>query len=352
MNRYEILKSLLDQEQVFKIICGAGNEDIDQVKRLSYIYTLAGATIIDVSANVDVVKVAIEGIELAYTNASLYDITIKTRPYIMVSVGMPGDPHVRKAYIDTNSCEECGKCLSICPTQAIDTKCLVSWGTDYMVDTKLCIGCGKCSNICNTDSVISYRYDDRKLLKENLLQCLESGAELIELHAAIGEHRDSLLEWELINSINPNNFNSLCLDRINLDNVNLKYRIEEARKISGDKLIIQADGIPMSGGENTFNSTLQTVTMADIINKEFDNNIYLILSGGTNSLTKSLAQDMGVHFNGVAIGSYARKIIKGCVDDTAIYIATDLVESNIDKHLIWDTKTTMTDKNSGLINLF
>ena len=41
-------------------------------------------------------------------------------------------------------------------------------------------------------------------------------------------------------------------------------------KISNKKLIIQADGYPMSGGENDFNSTLQAVACADVINKKFN----------------------------------------------------------------------------------
>jgi len=50
------LESLLDKGLFFKIICGAGNEDPEDVKRLSIVYTLAGAKGIDVSASTDIVK--------------------------------------------------------------------------------------------------------------------------------------------------------------------------------------------------------------------------------------------------------------------------------------------------------
>ena len=53
MNRYEILKTILHKQNCFKTICGAGNEDKAHVKKLAFIYTLAGTTILDVSANVD-----------------------------------------------------------------------------------------------------------------------------------------------------------------------------------------------------------------------------------------------------------------------------------------------------------
>ena len=63
-NRSLELKNILNTEKCFKMICGAGNEDKEQVKKLAYIYTLAGAKILDVSANVDVVKSAKDGITL------------------------------------------------------------------------------------------------------------------------------------------------------------------------------------------------------------------------------------------------------------------------------------------------
>lgn len=110
MNRFETLKCLLDEQKCFKMICGAGNENIEQVKKLSFIYTLAGAKILDISANIDVVKSAVSGIDLAYEKSKELEIEIETRPYIMVSIGMPGDHHVRKSYIDPFKCIGCALC--------------------------------------------------------------------------------------------------------------------------------------------------------------------------------------------------------------------------------------------------
>ena len=45
-------------------------------------------------------------------------------------------------------------------------------------------------------------------------------------------------------------------------------RIVLAHEIAGERLIIQADGIPMSGGVDNFNTTLQAVSIADLLNKE------------------------------------------------------------------------------------
>lgn len=348
-NRYSELKSILHSQKCFKMICGAGNEDAPQVEKLSFVYTLAGAKILDVSANVDVVKHAISGIDKAFDFAKEKP---SNRPFIMVSIGMPGDHHVRKSYIDPVSCIGCALCIPICPTDAIPkgfTKSLDffrGFGGSFddenqaneIVTKDLCIGCGKCSSICPKEGVISYRHNSREL-RELLPKCMDSGAELFELHAAVKEDDVSLAEWALINEINPNNYNSMCLDRLNLGNLTLENRISRAREISSERLIIQADGYPMSGGEDDYNTTLQAVACSDVVNKKFNmqidkrrtvdavgnkkisskktykpinavDNVPIILSGGTNSLSKKLADLTGVRINGVAIGTFARDIIE------------------------------------------
>tara|TARA_B100001059_G_scaffold127643_1_gene127519 strand:+ start:896 stop:2047 length:1152 start_codon:yes stop_codon:yes gene_type:complete len=380
--RFKILKNLLAEEKCFKMICGAGNEDAPYVKKLALIYTLAGAKILDISANVNVVKHAMEGIDMAYKLQNKLGIKIGIRPYIMVSIGMPGDHHVRKSYIDPTKCIGCDMCIPVCPTEAIPKNFTdeldlfqtlegsfeIENQSKEIVIKDLCIGCGKCSDICPKDDIISYRHNAREL-RELLPKCIEAGAETFELHAAVGEHKITMEEWKLVNEINPSNYNSMCLDRLNLGNSKLEYRIKEAKKISKDKLIIQADGYPMSGGENNFNSTLQAVACADVINKKFNmrvnkkekkegsgkakvssKRIYrpsilsipVVLSGGTNVLSKQLAKQAGVRCNGVAIGTYARDIIEDFVSDKNFYtdiniiknafnLANQLVKNNINE---------------------
>ena len=55
-----------------------------------------------------------------------------------------------------------------------------------------------------------------------------------------------------------------------MGNFGLENRIKQAKEYSGEKLIIQADGYPMSGGEDDYNTTLQAVATADVINKAFN----------------------------------------------------------------------------------
>ena len=107
----------------------------------------------------------------------------------------------------------------------------------------------------------------------------------------------------------------MCLDRKHLSDSTLIERIKAAHDIADDRLIIQADGIPMSGGTDDYNTTLQAVAIADTINKALKykvpsfRKLPVLISGGTNSFTGDLARQFGVNFNGITIGTHARKVI-------------------------------------------
>jgi NAD-dependent dihydropyrimidine dehydrogenase PreA subunit len=366
--RFEQLQNIVHREECFKTICGAGNEDKAHVKKLSFVYTLAGTKILDVSANVDVVKAAMEGIDLAYEYTHKLNVKIEDRPYIMVSVGMPGDPHVRKSFINADKCIGCTLCIPICPTDAIpkdfvqNLNVFKNLGGVFDIEDQskeivikdLCIGCGKCSSICPKNDIISYRHNAREIHKL-LPKCMEAGAELFELHAAVGEDDITLTEWSIINEINSNNYNSMCLDRLNLGNLRFEHRINEARKIAGNRLMIQADGYPMSGGEDDYNTTLQAVACADVVNKKFNmridkkrttdklgkpkisskkvyknindvDNIPILISGGTNSYSKELAEKAEVRINGVSIGTFARDLIEKFIVQPDFYENDELIK--------------------------
>tara|TARA_B100001250_G_scaffold406380_1_gene425318 strand:+ start:968 stop:2092 length:1125 start_codon:yes stop_codon:yes gene_type:complete len=362
MTRPEQLQELFHRNQYFKMICGAGNEDTEEVRRLAMIYTLAGAKGFDISATPEVVKAAMDGIDRAYDISNKFKIDIGIRPYIMVSVGMPGDHHVRKALIHDEMCVKCGLCVApICPTEAIEP-IEIKVETAFVITDK-CIGCGACSAVCPITECITYSHNE-KGLAELLPHCIELGAENIELHAAVAETDVIMKEWKIVIESNPNGHNSMCLDRLHIGNFQLKDRIEKALSLTKDGLmILQADGYPMSGGKDDYNTTLQAVATADVVNKNFNmklnkkekqlqykrrRKINVLLSGGTNSLSADLAIQGNVKFQGIAIGTFARNLVYKHIkevynySDESFYKDTDnikkafllgqnLVDSNINK---------------------
>jgi 4-hydroxy 2-oxovalerate aldolase len=344
--RFDEMSLLLEKGKYFKLVCGAGNEDADEVKKLAVLYTLAGAKGLDISANVKVVKACMEGIDLAYNLANDLDINIKIRPFIMISVGMPGDHHVRKSYINLDTCLKCDLCIPVCPTDAIPKSLVV-------IKDK-CIGCGNCSAICPKPDIIHYEHNNMSL-RSLIPDCINAGAEQVELHAAVADDNSIMQEWKMVSELCPNGHISMCLDRQHLSNFAFEQRIEKAKEIAKERLIIQSDGLPMSGGEDDYNTTLQAIATADILNKKFNmtlrkrtntliykknNSVNQLISGGTNSKTAELARQAGVRFQGASLGTFARKIVKEIVDDKDFYtnkklirkgymIAKELVVSNI-----------------------
>lgn len=338
MTRFEEMRSLLEAGKYFKLVCGAGNEDTEEVYRLTTIYALAGSNGFDVSATPNVVEACVSGIDTAYKLAGKFGKFIPIRPFITVSVGMGGDHHVRKASIVLEDCVECGKCIPVCPTDAIPDS--------YEIIPEKCIGCGNCEAAC-PPKVAAVRYEhNAKELSEILPICLSLGAENIELHAAVADTDSIMEEWKTVSHAQPNNFISMCLDRLHLSNTLLIDRIRQAKEIAGDRLIIQADGVPMSGGDDDFNTTLQAISIADVINKDLMQKdkefrtLPILLSGGTNGKTKELAELCTIPFGGVSIGTHARKIVKEYVENEkfdedfkslgkAVEVAEDLVRRSL-----------------------
>ena len=308
--RFDQMQELFNRGKYFKLVCGAGNEDAKEVRRLASIYTLAGASGLDVSATPNIVQACKEGIEFALKISSQLGIELDLRPFIKVSVGMPGDHHVRKAYI-IDDCVECNLCIPVCPTSAIPD--------ELVIIREKCIGCGLCEVACPPKiAAIRYEHNDKDL-NVILPECLEAGAENIELHAAVMHNTSIMDEWELVSQNQQNHFISMCVDRLNLSDKNLIKRIENAHEIAGERLLIQADGVPMGGTGDDYNTTVQAVAIADIIQKKLKTqkkykNLPILLSGGTNSKTAALAEMCDINYCGIAIGTHARSLVQEHVD--------------------------------------
>lgn len=301
-----MLKDLLDDKKCFKLVCGAGNEDAIEVEKLVTIYSLAGCQFFDVSAKAEIIDAAKRG---------LINAGIKNDRYICVSVGIAGDPHITKAEINEDLCLHCGYCKSLCPHEAIE------FNSKYNIKKERCLGCSICAKNCPQKAI---EMKSQILDYDKVLPVLiNKGIDCIEFHAISENEEDVFSKWSLINKLFDG---MLCIsvDRSGLGDFKL---IEQVRKMIETRepysTIIQADGVAMSGNDDTFGTTLQAVATAQM----FQNSqipAYIMMSGGTNTKSTELAQLCGVKPHCIAIGSYARKIVKK-------YLAMDDILENSEK---------------------
>lgn len=321
-----MLEELLKERKCFKLVCGAGNEDVEEVEKLVALYAKAGARYFDLSAKPEVVDAAYRGLRRVVPEEEVKNY------YFNVSVGIKGDPHVSKADIDTEKCIACGNCFGACEQEAIISE------NGYSVNRVRCIGCGKCRSNCPQEAITML--SENKDLNEVLPPLVKKGLSSIELHV-VSDDLDKIYEqWKAVTE-NFDGVLSICTDRSHASDVELKRRIETM--IAGRKpwsTIIQADGAPMSGSDDNYSTTLQAVATAQIVQR-LDLPVFILLSGGTNSKTTELAQMCDVKAQGIAIGSYGRKLVKEYIQDEnfwseeifgkALKIATELVDKCMEK---------------------
>lgn len=276
------LNDFLEKKKCFKLVCGAGNEDLEEVNDLIKLYYAAGCRFFDLSMNKEILASA---------------QNIAPEAFFCVSTGIKGDPHLNKAEINFEKCRHCKACEIACPQKAINEK--------LEINLQKCIGCGICKRVCKNNAIKMYA--QKTDIKDILPSVLEQNPDCIELHGITEDEEEITEKWEYIQS-QFKGIMSLCLDRSKLSNENLLARIKRLIKTRKPyTTIIQADGAPMSGGIDDYKTTLQAVAMAEII-QNADLAVYLLISGGTNSKTPELANKCGIYPHGIAIGSYARTL--------------------------------------------
>lgn len=318
-----MLKDILDEKKCFKLVCGCGNEDEEEIEKLVALYSKAGCNFFDICAKPETVDAAKRGLKFA---------GIKKDRYLCVSVGIDGDPHTNKAFIDENRCISCGACEKKCPHQAIINKNGFS-----EVLTKRCIGCGHCISACSQNAIQLKNIPQN--LEEILPPLIKKGLDCIEFHI-IGEDENEIdKKWEYINSI-FSGILCISIDRSKLGDEKLLQRVKRLLEKREDyTTIIQADGIAMSGSTNDYQTTLQSIAITQLFASK-NLPAYIMSSGGTNAKTTELAKMCNVNMNALAVGSYARKIVQKYTEkkdflqneklfNEALVIAKSLVETSL-----------------------
>ncbi len=289
------LKSYIKSKKCFKLILGANNENYSEIEKLVALYSAAGCRFFDINASMKSINAAQRGLKYSQKNKDCF---------LCVSVGADNDPHLAKCKINENICKICEKCISECLQSAI-----YKVNNKILINEKNCIGCSRCYDICPFNAIEKYQkiQDWQKNLPELMKLC-----DCIEFHIISDNIEEINEKWNYLLQ-NYNGILSICADRsIFSDNI-LINQLKNMISKNPDNIMIQADGAPMSGGKNDYKTTLQAVAAADIILKS-GISVPVIISGGTNSKSAKLAKLCKVDISGVAIGSYARKIVKKYIE--------------------------------------
>lgn len=348
-NEYTI--RALEEKRFFKLVCGASLTDIQMIENLSFIFALAGAHVIDLAPTADVIFAARKGIQKAtsYQSSAI-------SPLIMASIQLDTDPHFRKVKVNHDLCDVCGACVQVCPTEAFKISNwelkIESWqrnksqlsATSSQLEyfQERCFGCGVCPSYCH---VLALKMIDSKPTpKETLQEMILLGVKAIEFH--FGKNYKKLLEvWsEIKNLVKGLAIVSFSIGSNLLSDYEIKKAANICYKLAGNGIILQCDGIPMTGGLETGNNMDNSCLDVARVIEEEKLPVYLQISGGTNQHSYIRAISLGININGVAIGSYARKLLMPYLRSSnlmrdekelkeAVTIAKSLVNSVGNKYL-------------------
>ncbi|OGI18391.1 MAG: hypothetical protein A3B68_01860 [Candidatus Melainabacteria bacterium RIFCSPHIGHO2_02_FULL_34_12] len=313
--------SALGKKQFFKLVCGASLTDVSMVENLSFVYSLAGVHVIDLAPSADVIFAAERGIERALKYSSVHQyISTSAHPLIMASLQLDKDPHFRKAKVNYDVCDLCNACVKICPTEAFAIERTGetamgrigeerAGGLIYKIER--CFGCGICPEYCHVDAISMV--DTKPTPKETLGEMISLGVKSVEFHFGKNFYVIEEMWNEIKNLVNRFELISFSIGSKLLNDDEIKKAANLCYKLAGKDIILQCDGSPMSGAidkllRNGNNGDNLSFHVAEIIERE-KLPVYLQISGGTNQNSYMKAIDSGIKINGIAVGSYARKLL-------------------------------------------
>ena len=79
------------------------------------------------------------------------------------------DPQV--SVVDIKRCVDCGKCIQVCPYQAIEEVEIRGQKKAHVIET-VCQGCGLCTATCPQGAIQVAHFTDNQLLAEVNALCL------------------------------------------------------------------------------------------------------------------------------------------------------------------------------------
>lgn len=287
----------LDQKKFFKLVCGASLDDVEMIEKLTYVFTLSGAHVIDLAASADAIFAARRGIEKA-----LQLFPSPALPLLMASIQIDKDPHFRKIEVDYAKCDLCTACVRVCPTEAFKIE-----DRKFLYQIERCYGCDICPSSCHVNALTLK--DTNPTPKETLQEMISLGVKSIEFHFGKGYKRLEEIWDEIKDLVKKLDLVSFSIGSDLLSVEEIKEAANLCYKLAGKGIILQCDGTPMSGGKKVKdgnNKDKSSLEVAKIIQNE-KLPVYLQISGGTDEKSFSRSKELGLQINGVAIGSYARK---------------------------------------------
>ncbi len=315
LEQLRVIKALRER-RMFKLICGATYSDFNAVARYSEIFAKVGAHLIDICAHPTVVSAAREGILRSGVSTEKF-------PAIMVSLSLDHqqDPHFRRVVLNENSCDACGVCIPVCPTNAFSIK-----DAKLSYQKELCYGCGSCVSLCHVDALTPTPI---QAFQPAILPELWSlGARALEIH--VGPNFYWLEPYlSKIREISPEPWLiSVCLGSGFSSYTELIEQAQEIHNILGDWALVQVDGKPMSGFARQDALMLQALSAAQAI-LTTNLPLFVQVSGGINDKIRPLLDQFELKVHGAGMGSFAKKLIEPYLNnlETATQIAQNLVMS-------------------------
>jgi heterodisulfide reductase subunit A-like polyferredoxin len=101
---------------------------------------------------------------------------------VLAAAVMPRGPRKSKGYtviVDKQMCRGCGRCVAVCPYQAVSLQSSITGAWHAFVDEAFCKGCGNCISVCPSNAVDS-PYRDRVFYERMLEDILMPAASMRE----------------------------------------------------------------------------------------------------------------------------------------------------------------------------